>query len=165
MKIGEIIELTKNKRLSEIAKESLEIGEKKAVEGLKKAGCYNISGKRGWHFDGDESVLEQSIYDFVPRTKGKAKANVSTNEPTLQPSNVVKATEEVKKGKDEVATTKEQTNVRTLEPKRVIRKRSSFDIDVELMKELKIQAVIHDKNIYEIVETAIRKELARIKKN
>ncbi|WP_082188104.1 hypothetical protein [Bacillus cereus] len=165
MKIGEIIELTKNKRLSEIAKESLEIGEKKAVEGLKKAGCYNISGKRGWHFDGDESVLEQSIYDFVPRTKGKAKANVSTNEPTLQPSNVVKATEEVKKGKDEVATTKEQTNVRTLEPKRVVRKRSSFDIDVELMKELKIQAVIHDKNIYEIVETAIRKELARIKKN
>ncbi|MGM2821360.1 MULTISPECIES: hypothetical protein [Bacillus cereus group] len=165
MKIGEIIELTKTKRLSEIAKESLEIGEKKAVEGLKKAGCYNISGKRGWHFDGDESVLEQSIYDFVPRTKGKAKANVSTNEPTLQPSNVVKAIEEVKKGKDEVATTKEQTNVRTLEPKRVIRKRSSFDIDVELMKELKIQAVIHDKNIYEIVETAIRKELARIKKN
>ncbi|WP_235713393.1 hypothetical protein [Bacillus mycoides] len=165
MKIGEIIELTKTKRLSEIAKESLEIGEKKAVEGLKKAGCYNISGKRGWHFDGDESVLEQSIYDFVVPTKGKAKANVSTNEPTLQPSNVVKAIEEVKKGTDEVATIKEQTNVRTLERKNVIRKRSSFDIDVELMKELKIQAVIHDKNIYEIVETAIRKELARIKKN
>jgi hypothetical protein len=165
MKIGEIIELTKTKRLSEIAKESLEIGEKKAIEGLKKAGCYNISGKRGWHFDGDESVLEQSIYDFVAPTKGKAKANVSTNEPTLQPSNVVKAIEEVKKGTDEVATTKEQTNVRTLERKNVIRKRSSFDIDVELMKELKIQAVIHDKNIYEIVETAIRKELARIKKN
>ncbi|MCU5375505.1 hypothetical protein OCD91_27745, partial [Bacillus pacificus] len=69
-----------------------------------------------------------------------------------------------KKGKQEVATTKEQTNVRTLEPKSVVRKRSSFDIDVELMKELKIQAVIHDRNIYEIVETAIRKELTRIKK-
>ncbi|WP_258166087.1 hypothetical protein [Bacillus sp. MYb209] len=165
MKIKEILELTKTKRLSEIAKESLEIGEKKAVDGLKKAGCYNISGKRGWHFDGDESVLEQSIYNFVAPTKGKAKANVSTNKPTLQPSNVVKAIEEIKKGKEEVVTTKEDTNVRTLERKSVIRKRSSFDIDVELMKELKIQAVIHDKNIYEIVETAIRKELARIKKN
>ncbi|OQR53432.1 hypothetical protein [Bacillus sp. CDB3] len=164
MKIKEILELTKTKRLSEIAKESLEIGEKKAVEGLKKADCYNISGKRGWQFDGDESVLEQSIYDFVPRTKGKAKANVSTKEPTLQPSNTVKAIEEIKKGKDEVAPTKEETNVRTLERKSVIRKRSSFDIDVELMKELKIQAVIHDKNIYEIVETAIRKELAELKK-
>ncbi|WP_240522363.1 hypothetical protein [Bacillus toyonensis] len=164
MKIKDILELTKTKRLSEIAKESLDIGEKKAVEGLKKAGCYNISGKRGWHFDGDESVLEQSIYDFVAPTKGKAKANVPTNEPTLQPSNVAIAIEEIKKGKQEVAPTKEETNVRTLERKSVIRKRSSFDIDVELMKELKIQAVIHDKNIYEIVETAIRNELARMKK-
>lgn len=164
MNIKEILELTKTKRLSEIAKESLEIGEKKAVEGLKKAGCYNISGKRGWHFDGDESVLEQSIYDFVAPTKGNAKANVPTNEPTLQPSNVGKAIDEIKKGKQEVATTKEETNVRTLERKSVIRKRSSFDIDVELMKELKIHAVIQDKNIYEIVETAIRKELARMKK-
>ncbi|MGZ9644678.1 hypothetical protein ACXX4E_27595 [Bacillus cereus] len=164
MKIKEILELTKTTRVSEIAKNNLDIGEKKAVEGLKKAGCYNISGKRGWHFDGDESILEQSIYDFVAPTKGKAKANVSTKEPTLQPSNVVTAIEEIKKGKQEVATTKAQTNVRTLEQKSVIRKRSSFDIDVELMKELKIQAVIHDKNIYEIVETAIRRELAELKK-
>ncbi|EEL25845.1 hypothetical protein bcere0018_51600 [Bacillus cereus Rock1-15] len=62
--------------MSEIAKEFLEVGEKKAVEGLKKAGCYNTSGKRGWYLtEGiDESVLEQSIYDFVAPTKGKAKA-------------------------------------------------------------------------------------------
>ncbi|SCM99122.1 Uncharacterized protein BWINRASL_05352 [Bacillus mycoides] len=168
MKIKEILELTQTIRLSEIAKESLEIGEKKAIAGLRKAGCYNISGKRGWYLaEGtDESVLDQSIYDYAPiiTRGGKAKANVSTKEPTLQPSNVVKAVEEIKKGNEEVATTKEETNVRTLEEKKVIRKRSSFDIDMELMKELKIQAVLHDKNIYEIVETAIRKELARMKK-
>lgn len=51
--------------------------------------------------------------------------------------------------------TKERSNVRT----NVVRKRASFDLDVELLKELKIQAVIHDRNIYEIVETAIRKYL------
>ncbi|MDA1532129.1 hypothetical protein [Bacillus cereus group sp. TH260-2LC] len=166
MKIKDILELTQTKKVAEIAKEYLEVGEKKAVEGLKKAGCYNTSGKRGWYLaEGtDEIVLEQSLYDFVAPTKRKAKANVTTKEPTLQPSNVGKAIEEIEKGKQEVATTKEQTNVRTLEPKSVIRKRSSFDIDVELMKELKIQAVIHDTNIYEIVETAIRKELARMKK-
>lgn len=166
MKIKEILELTKTNKVAEIAKEFLDVGEKKAVEGLKKAGCTFTSGRSGWYLDEgtDESVLEKSLYDFVAPTKGKAKANVSTKEPTLQPSNVVKAVEEIKKGKEEVATTKEQTNVRTLEPKSVIRKRSSFDIDVELMKELKIQAVIHDKNIYEIVETAIRKELTRMKK-
>lgn len=166
MIIKDILELTKTRKVAEIAKEFLEVGEKKAVEGLKKAGCTFTSGKPGWYLaEGmNESVLEQSLYDFVAPTKGKAKANVSTKEPTLQPSNVVKAVEEIKKGKEEVATTKEETNVRTLERTSVIRKRSSFDIDVELMKELKIQAVIHDKNIYEIVETAIRKELTRMKK-
>ncbi|MCC2375824.1 hypothetical protein [Bacillus paranthracis] len=166
MKIKDILELTKTNKVAEISKEYLEVGEKKAVEGLKKAGCTFTSGRPGWYLaEGtNESVLEKSLYDFVAPTKRKAKANVSTKEPTLQPSNVVKAVEEIKKGKEEVATTKEQTNVRTLEPKSVIRKRSSFDIDVELMKELKIQAVIHDKNIYEIVETAIRKELTRMKK-
>lgn len=45
-----------------------------------------------------------------------------------------------------------------------VRKRSSFDIDIELMKDLKIQAVIHGKNVYEIVENAIRKELTEMKK-
>lgn len=166
MKIKDILELTKTNKVAEIAKEFLDVGEKKAVEGLKKAGCTFTSGRSGWYLaEGtNESVLEKSLYDFVAPTKGKAKANVSTNEPTLQPSNVVKAIEEIKKGKQEVATTKEQTNVRTLEAKSVVRKRSSFDIDVELMKELKIQAVIHDRNIYEIVETAIRKELAELKK-
>lgn len=166
MKIKEILALSQTMKLAEISKKYLEVGEKKASAGLKEAGCTYTSGRSGWYLaEGtDESVLEQSIYDFVAPTKGKAKANVSTKEPTLQPSNVVKAVEEIKKGKEEVATTKEQTNVRTLEPKSVIRKRSSFDIDVELMKELKIQAVIHDKNIYEIVETAIRKELTRMKK-
>lgn len=76
MKIKEILNLTQTMRVSEIAKEFLEVGEKKAVEGLKKAGCYNTSGKRGWYLtEGiDESVLEQSIYDFVAPTKGKAKA-------------------------------------------------------------------------------------------
>ncbi len=166
MKIKEILELTQTMKLAEVSKKYLEVGEKKASAGLKEAGCTYTSGRSGWYLaEGtDDSVLEQSLYDFVAPTKGKAKANVSTKEPTLQPSNVVKAVEEIKKGKEEVATTKEETNVRTLERTSVIRKRSSFDIDVELMKELKIQAVIHDKNIYEIVETAIRKELTRMKK-
>jgi transposase len=39
------------------------------------------------------------------------------------------------------------------------KKRASFDIDSELLKELKIYAIIHDKNIYEVAESAIRKYL------
>lgn len=76
MKIKDILELTKTNKVAEISKEYLEVGEKKAVEGLKKAGCTFTSGRPGWYLaEGtDESVLEQSLYDFVAPTKGKAKA-------------------------------------------------------------------------------------------
>ncbi|MDQ0884610.1 hypothetical protein [Peribacillus sp. V2I11] len=47
----------------------------------------------------------------------------------------------------------------------VIRKRSSFDLDIELMKDLKIQAIVHDRNVYEIVETAVRQYLKELKKD
>lgn len=186
MKIGEILELTKTKKISDIAKESLDIGEKPTREALKKAGCFSVSGKSGWFFEGDKNVLEQSIYDFAPpkkinRTTSKATANVSTKEPkkelTLEPSNV-SAKEEMNQAEIQTAVTKEPTNLRTKEPmnvstkepksiptnepKTIIRKRSSFDIDVELMKELKIKAVLSDKNVYEMVETAIRQYLKEL---
>lgn len=76
MKIKDILELTKTRKVAEIAKEFLEVGEKKAVEGLKKAGCTFTSGKPGWYLaEGiNESVLEKSLYEFVTPTKGKAKA-------------------------------------------------------------------------------------------
>ncbi|HAJ3957192.1 hypothetical protein WD019_19060 [Fictibacillus sp. Mic-4] len=138
MKIRELLELTQTMKLADIAKEHLEMGEKPAREALKKAGCYSISGKKGWFFDGDDNVLNQSIYDFAPPkriNRTKAKANVSTNqrknesskepmneqtlEPTFQRSNV--GTEEINQGKAEIATTatKERTNVGTLEGSKV----------------------------------------------
>lgn len=40
-----------------------------------------------------------------------------------------------------------------------LRKRASFDIDNELLKELKIFAIMEDKNVYEIVEQAIKNYL------
>lgn len=82
MKIGEILELTQSIKLPQIAKERLEIGEKKAVEALKKAGCTYTSGKRGWYLaEGtDESVKEQSIYDFSSKSQSnRRKSNASTN--------------------------------------------------------------------------------------
>lgn len=73
MKIGEVLEMTKEKRISEIAKLYLNIGEKPAREALKKAGCYTLPGKKGWFFDGNKETLEKSIYDFH-------KNNQPTNE-------------------------------------------------------------------------------------
>lgn len=204
MKIKEVLELTQSEPLNKIAKERLTIGEKPTREALKKAGCYNVSGKKGWFYEGEKSVLEQSIYDFAPEKKinRQPKANVLTVptneakepknkstkensepmnkltkepkiEPTLEPTNQRSkgsGNVEVKQTVKETAPTKEQTNERTLEPsleptleqtneKTIVRKRASFDIDVELMKDLKIKAIIHDKNVYEMVETAIRQYL------
>lgn len=187
MKIGELLELTQVEPLAKIAKERLTIGEKSARQALKAAGCYSISGKRGWYCD-DSNVLEKSIYDFAPPRKIERKAtanvrmnqrnnegtkeptnqpfNVATKEQTLEPSNVVE--KEINKAKAEVATTlegkKERTKERSNVNSNVVRKRASFDLDVELLKELKIQAVIHDRNVYEIVETAIKQYLAELKK-
>lgn len=83
MKIKEIIELSKTDSLAKIAKEHLDVGKEKAREGLKQAGCYSINGVKGWHFEGDESVLEQSIYDFVATTRKvtprpKTRSNTGT---------------------------------------------------------------------------------------
>lgn len=190
MKIGEIMELTQTDSLANIAKERLEFGKKKATEAMQKAGCYTINGMRGWYFDGDPSVLEQSIYDFASsnRRKPKPSPNVSTNEVknvrTKEPitntnhgsvNRFERAKEEIEQANEQAAPTKERTIEPTMErtnkqtkegttTTNVVRKRSSFDIDVELMKDLKIQAIIHEKNVYEIVESAIRKELAEMKK-
>lgn len=185
MKIGELLKLTQSKKISVIAKESLDIGEKPTREALKKAGCYNVSGKSGWFFEGDPEVLEQSIYDFAPpkkinRTTNKAEANVSTKAPkkelTLEQFNhsakeemnqaniqtaVTEPTNERTKERKSLKT-KEPKNISTNKPKTIIRKRSSFDIDVELMKELKVKAVLNDKNVYEMVETAIRNYLKEL---
>lgn len=207
MKIREIIELTQTEPLSEIAKNHLEIGREKTRNALKKAGATSENGKRGWTFSGDESVLEQSIYDFAEKPKinrkKKPSPNVSTkrteeqrnivskepmnesvndlrnesiNELENQGTNVgssgLQKKSQSEKVEEKKESTKELTNVQTNEARNegtkvtsnVVRKRSSFDIDIELMKELKIQAIIHDKNVYEIVETAIRQHLQQLKK-
>lgn len=194
MKIKEILELTQKDSLADIAKKHLTIGKGRARYALKEAGCYSRNGLKGWFYNGeDKDVLEKSIYEFLDKkeknpietaitiatkevavTVEEPRPNVTTKEPKNegtkerinQPSNL--PTKEQKKQSEEkvkqVALTLERTKEPTNERSNVVRKRSSFDIDVELMKELKIQAVLHDKNIYEIVETAIRQHLHELKK-
>lgn len=81
MLVGELMELTFKEPLNKIAKERLSIGERAARDALKAAGCYNVSGKRGWYYEGDPAVLEQSIYDFSPnkQTKKPKQKDVNIN--------------------------------------------------------------------------------------
>lgn len=177
MKIREIIELSRTDSLAKIAKEHLSVGKEKAREGLKLAGCYSKNGVKGWFFEGDESVLDQSIYDFVSTNrKAKPSPNVSNKKNISAKSS--KSNNSKESAKVEIAQTKKQvaptienfntnvnfdTNVGTNINTNVSRKRASFDLDVELIKQLKVQAVLQDKNLYEMVEIAIREYLNGLK--
>lgn len=144
MKISEILELTKTKPIAEIAKEHLTIGEKPARAALKRAGCYSIVGQPGWFLDEteNETNLERSIYEIADELKEergtilKERANVGSNKLTVG---------------------QKSTAVYDTDP--VYRKRHSFDLDVALVKELKLHCVKSDITLYEAVEDAIRNYL------
>lgn len=142
--IGEIIEaLGQGKALADIGKE-LAVGKEKLSKALKNAG-YLFNRGTGWTYTGkNPEPLNKDYTDFISLRKS-VKKSTTTNVPTKELTNL-------------------GSKVGSSERTNVVRKRSSFDIDIELMKDLKIQAVIHDKNVYEIVENAIRKELAEMKK-
>lgn len=133
MNVSEVIELTNTMTIAEIARDHLTIGEKPARLALKKAGCYSIVGKQGWFFDESENPdnLHESIYFFADRVKqeqdGLLKAAAN-----LDSKEVWSSVEDIP------------------------RKRHSFDLDVRLVKQLKIHCVKQDKKLYEAVETAIR---------
>ncbi|WP_391123503.1 hypothetical protein [Psychrobacillus sp. L3] len=138
MEIREILELTKTKPIAEIAKEYLTIGEKPARAALKRAGCYTIVGQPGWIFDDTEnpSNLDRSIYEIADEVKSEKKTIL----------------------KDRANLDSNQLKY-TLENAHIYRKRHSFDLDVALVKELKLHCVKQDKTLYEAVETAIQNYL------
>lgn len=135
MNISEIIDMTQKKTISEIAKEHLTIGEKPARKALKLAGCYSIVGRAGWFFDESENPenLNKSIYYFSDKVKELE------NEALKDRANVYS-----NDGTGQVY---------------VPRKRHSFDLDVRLVKELKLHCVKSDITLYEAVESAIRNYL------
>lgn len=171
MKIREIIERSKNESLPSIAKIHLSIGKDKAREALKEAGCYSKNGLRGWYFDGDESVLDQSIYEYVIPT-GKPNDGVSTakkeasatieeprlkNDPTFQQS---KKTESKKTNKS----TKKQINKKVGKPtiqetNKPSMKKVTYEIEEQLHDELKIKAIREKRTVSEIVNEIMKREL------
>ena len=184
MKVKEVLELTQTTKISDIAKQHLTIGEKYARTALKTAGCYSLQGKRGWFYEGDPHVLEKSIYDFAPtpplRTRGEG-SNEKINKPlkkklnnsTEKTSNTT-LKDDLEKQKIESLSTllNEKTNIdenKNLNSNsnytNVLRKRSSFDIDLQLLKQAKIQAIVEDRNLYELVEDALRDYLRKVKSN
>ncbi len=131
MLIREVLELTQHKPLAEIARDHLRIGEKTARKALNRAGATSTVGKAGWYLDdfATQETLDISIYEFAEQVK-----------------------------RDEASALKAAANVETYVGNGMMipRKRFSFDLDVRLVKELKLRCVREDKKLYEAVEEAIR---------
>lgn len=179
---------TISKRIDGISEKPLRIALKSS--GCEPKG----SGKKGWIYTGDDvKTLEQSIFYYhAPPNKNKLPAspkptakqlnNVTTkpvkNEPTKEEKKETiqeqknqrmnPPTKETSKQASKEGTN-EETNDVSNEPnnedsKQVIRKRFSFDLDIELMKQLKVHSVLTEKNVYEMVEDSIREYLQKVKK-
>jgi hypothetical protein len=67
-------------------------------------------------------------------------------------------------GEESNVDTNEEINQRRKEEKKVERKRVSFDLRTDLHKELKMQSIMQEKNIYILIEEAIEKYLNDLKK-
>ncbi|MEK4951986.1 hypothetical protein NST12_16965 [Bacillus sp. FSL W8-1127] len=151
MKIGEILELTQTERLSDIAKERLTIGEKAARQALKAAGCYSISGKRGWHCD-NPNILDQSIYDFVERKVKndikKAQMEVSA---TVESNTILKQSEK---------TENKQINKKSNQFENKPTKKVTYEIEEDLHDQLKIKAIMEKRKVSEIVNEILKNALS-----
>lgn len=152
MKVKDVLELIlqDGKNTKTIA-EMVGVNYKYVRMALRNAGCEPIkNGAKGWHYTGqDAGILEKDIRDFVEskeRTKKKNEPKESKN---------VRSNDVTDKTKEEIIIVQRE------ETSEVKRKRSSFDVEVDLLKELKILAIIEEKNVYEIVNDAIRDYLSK----
>lgn len=66
-------------------------------------------------------------------------------------------------GEENNVDSKEELNEARKEGKKVERKRVSFDLRTDLHKELKMQALVQEKNIYILIEEALEKYLKESK--
>lgn len=153
MKVKELLELTQTMNINQIAKDHLKIGEKPTRQALKNAGCINQNGKKGWIFNGKPEDLEKEIYEFSTLKKvGKIKGNNEKKEKSNIKMNNSENTEKTETIKKELP---KNRNIK--------RSSTSFTLNNELVKSLKIQAIKEEKHIYEIVEIAIEDYLKKFK--
>ena len=81
----------------------------------------------------------------------------------ITPSQVLAETVGGEEEKETNVVLKQEINETRKEEKKVERKRVSFDLRTDLHKELKMQALLQDKNIYNLIEEALEKYLSEKK--
>jgi hypothetical protein len=85
--------------------------------------------------------------------------NLKRQQKTITPTQVL--VESV--GNENNVVSNEENNQGRKEEKKVERKRVSFDLRTDLHKELKMQSILQEKNIYLLIEEAVEKYLSELK--
>jgi hypothetical protein len=85
--------------------------------------------------------------------------NLKRQQKTITPTQVLVESVE---NENNVASN-EENNQERKEEKKVERKRVSFDLRTDLHKELKMQSILQEKNIYLLIEEAVEKYLSELK--
>lgn len=167
MILSEILELLNAKgegwTKAKIAKEKLTIGEKKLGEVLDDLGFeFSNVAPKGWKYNGDESKLDKSIYDFVttPRKKTKTKATAikKVGNPEIQEVN--KPDKPVNSSSQTTPTTNtiKKSNPSNKEEINPIKK-VTYEIEENTHLEIKIKALREKRNVSELVNEALKNYL------
>lgn len=141
IKVTDLLTMMKNHKVDEVVK-MLGTKRRTLTEVLNKAGCKYNRAKNEWEYTGKGDALDNAVIKFgrppKPRTVETAAPVESTKkEPTFEPTNQL--------------------------PRRraplTVRKRKSFDIDIELLEQLEHYCYMNRIKQYEFVEQAIRTAL------
>ncbi|MFE8698388.1 hypothetical protein ACFYKT_18950 [Cytobacillus sp. FJAT-53684] len=90
--------------------------------------------------------------------------NMKRNQRTVSPTQALAEIVGDKTSNQEInVVSNEENNTTRKEEKKVERKRVSFDLRTDLHKELKMEALVQEKNIYILIEEALEKYLKESK--
>lgn len=160
IKIGEYFEKIKAGQTNKAIAESIGKPAKALNRALQRAGYKYDATAKEWQYAGEgaEPLDEVFVFGASGQRVSETVKSQDTNEGTKEISN---EQTNVQTNQPTKSRTNKQTKVQAIEQKNIVRKRSSFDIDVELTRQLKVKAAMEDKNVYEMVEQAIRDYLQK----
>lgn len=143
--IFEVTQLNESMKFLDLAKEHAPVGKEKLREALKSAGATFDQRTKRWHIDRSHPNSDKKVLDFVQSSRVSApKPKKIATEPLI----VDPVTGQSQLDDDYFAIEKKID--------KVIRKKVSLDMDVNLHKQLKRIALENDLNLYELIEKILK---------
>lgn len=144
--ILEVIELNKEMKFLDVAKNHAPVGREKLREAMKLAGASFDQKTKRWYIQEGHSNEKKKVLDFVHSSRINNNKVEQVNGEELLKMNPVTGQSELND---------EYFKIETKSTK-IVRKKVSLDLDVSLHKDLKGIALENDMKLYELVESVLR---------